>query len=65
MEAAISLIALREGLVPAGLHLREPDRALQLRYVRVNEERPLRAVLSNSFGFGGTNASLVLGRAGR
>ncbi|HEY1609636.1 MAG TPA: beta-ketoacyl-[acyl-carrier-protein] synthase II, partial [Paraburkholderia sp.] len=34
-------------------------------YALTSREAPLRAVLSNSFGFGGTNCSLVLGRADR
>jgi 3-oxoacyl-[acyl-carrier-protein] synthase-1 len=63
IEAAISLLALRHRLLPAGLHVREIDPALKLQYLRENREQPLRAVLSNSFGFGGTNASLVLGAA--
>ena len=63
VEAAISLLALRHGLVPAGLHVRDPDPALRLNYVRENREQRLAAVLSNSFGFGGTNASLVFGAA--
>jgi len=63
VEAAISLLALRHRLLPAGLNVREIDPALRLAYLRENRELPLRAVLSNSFGFGGTNASLVLGAA--
>jgi 3-oxoacyl-[acyl-carrier-protein] synthase-1 len=60
VEAAISLLALRHRLLPAGLNIRDPDPALHLDYLRENREQPLRAALSNSFGFGGTNASLVL-----
>ncbi|MGH8798275.1 MAG: beta-ketoacyl-[acyl-carrier-protein] synthase family protein [Caldimonas sp.] len=63
VEAVISLIALQRGLLPAGLHVREIDPALYLNYLRENREQRVRAVLSNSFGFGGTNASLVLGAA--
>jgi 3-oxoacyl-[acyl-carrier-protein] synthase-1 len=63
VEAAICLLALRHRLLPAGLHVREIDPALRLNYLLENREQPLRAVLSNSFGFGGTNASLVLGAA--
>ena len=61
VEAAICLLALGHGLLPAGLNLRTPDPALKVDYVRENRSAPLRAVLSNSFGFGGTNASLVFG----
>ena len=61
MEAAICLLALGDGLLPAGLNLHTPDPALGADYVRENRSAPLRAALSNSFGFGGTNASLVFG----
>jgi 3-oxoacyl-[acyl-carrier-protein] synthase I len=61
VEAVIALLALQHGLLPAGLHVREIDPALHLNYLRENREQRVRAVLSNSFGFGGTNASLVLG----
>ena len=63
VEAAICLLALREGLVPGGLNVQEPDPALSLNYLHRNRSAALRAVVSNSFGFGGTNASLVLGSA--
>jgi 3-oxoacyl-[acyl-carrier-protein] synthase I len=63
VEALIALIALRHDLMPGGLNLQTPDPALRLNYLRENRAAPLRTVLSNSFGFGGTNASLVLGRA--
>lgn len=63
VEAVISLLALRQGLMPGGLNVRTLDPELRLNYLRANCEAPLRAILSNSFGFGGTNASLVLGAA--
>ena len=63
VEAVIALLALQHGLLPAGLHVREIDPALRLNYLRENRAQRVRAVLSNSFGFGGTNASLVLGAA--
>jgi 3-oxoacyl-[acyl-carrier-protein] synthase-1 len=63
VEAAICLLALQEGLLPAGLNVQQPDPALTLNYLHRNEHAALRAVLSNSFGFGGTNASLILGKA--
>jgi 3-oxoacyl-[acyl-carrier-protein] synthase-1 len=46
-----------------GLERAATDPALGLNYLHRNRQAPLRAVLSNSFGFGGTNASLILGRA--
>ncbi len=63
VEAVISLLALQHGLLPAGLNTTRPDPALTLDYLRANRYGPLRAVLSNSFGFGGSNASLVFGAA--
>ena len=63
VEAVISLIALRHGLMPGGLNVRERDPGLGIRYLQANRSQPLRHVLSNSFGFGGSNASLVLGAA--
>lgn len=63
VEAAISLLALRNGLMPAGLNVQDRDPALQLDYLRSNREGKVKRVLSNSFGFGGSNASLVFGSA--
>jgi 3-oxoacyl-[acyl-carrier-protein] synthase I len=63
VEAVISLIALRHGLAPGGLNVRERDPALGVNYLLANRPASLRHVLTNSFGFGGSNASLVLGRA--
>jgi 3-oxoacyl-[acyl-carrier-protein] synthase-1 len=63
VEAVISLLCLREGLLPGGLNVRERDPALGAHYLQENRRQRLRRVLSNSFGFGGSNASLVLGAA--
>jgi 3-oxoacyl-[acyl-carrier-protein] synthase II len=61
IEAVISLLALREQLLPPNINFRSADPALDLDIV-ANEARPanVRTVLSNSFGFGGTNASVIL-----
>jgi 3-oxoacyl-[acyl-carrier-protein] synthase-1 len=61
IEAVICLLALRHGLMPAGLNVQQRDPALQMNYLQANRHAPLRHVLSNSFGFGGSNASLVFG----
>jgi 3-oxoacyl-[acyl-carrier-protein] synthase I len=61
VEAVIALLALRHGLMPAGLNLQQRDEALHTGYLVGNREAPLHHVLSNSFGFGGSNASLVFG----
>jgi 3-oxoacyl-[acyl-carrier-protein] synthase-1 len=63
VEAAFSLLCLQQGFIPGSLRLERPDPALRSRIAAAPEERRLDAVLSNSFGFGGTNCSLVLGRA--
>lgn len=63
LEAVICALALRHQFMPAGVGTQTPDPALNLQYVLESRDAPLRSVLSNSFGFGGTNCSLVLGRA--
>ena len=63
VEAAISVLALQHGLLPAGLNVREPDPALQSHYLLRTREAPLDLVASNSFGFGGSNACLLFGAA--
>ena len=65
VEAVICALALQHGLLPAGLNTRQLDPALDLDYLLVNREQRLSHVLSNSFGFGGTNCSLVFSRADR
>jgi 3-oxoacyl-[acyl-carrier-protein] synthase-1 len=62
LEAVICALALRHGLLPGGLNTQHADPALRLNYLLDNRQQPLRRVLSNSFGFGGTNCSLLLGR---
>ena len=64
VEAVICALALQHGLLPAGLNTRQLDPTLDLDYVLQNREQPVTRVLSNSFGFGGTNCSLIFGRAG-
>jgi 3-oxoacyl-[acyl-carrier-protein] synthase I len=64
LEAVISAIALRHGLMPGGVQTNDIDPTLTAHYIRVNRPAPLRRVLSNSFGFGGTNCSLIFGRSG-
>ncbi|SAK71408.1 3-oxoacyl-ACP synthase [Caballeronia catudaia] len=64
LEAVIAALALKHRMIPAGANTTEPDPALGLDYVLTSRDAPLCAVLSNSFGFGGTNCSLVFGRKG-
>jgi 3-oxoacyl-[acyl-carrier-protein] synthase I len=62
IEAVISLLAIREGFMPAGLNAEPLDSAAQIDYLRQVRLGRVDHVLSNSFGFGGANASLVFGR---
>ena len=64
LEAVISAIALRNGFMPGGVHTTQIDPTLTAFYLRENRRAPVSHVLSNSFGFGGTNCSLIFGRAG-
>ena len=61
VEAIFSILAIRDSLVPPTLNLDNPSEGCDIDLVpRRAKERPVRTILSNSFGFGGTNASLVL-----
>ena len=62
VEAAISLLALQHGFMPAGLNVQQLDPALGCHYLRQQKEANLEVVASNSFGFGGSNACLVFGK---
>lgn len=64
LEAVICALALRHALAPAGVNTRTVDPALPVHYLRENRPAPLSRVMSNSFGFGGSNCCLILGRAG-
>ena len=64
LEAVIAALALRHGVMPAGVNTTQVDPALTANYLTTKRAASLRRVLSNSFGFGGTNCSLILGRAG-
>jgi len=65
LEAVIAAIALQDGAIPASAGTRTADPAIGIDYVLAPRSRPLVHVLSNSFGFGGTNASLILSRGSR
>ena len=64
LEAVICALALQHDLAPAGINTRTVDPAVGIQYLVENRAGRLSRVLSNSFGFGGTNCSLVLGRVG-
>lgn len=61
VEALICLLALANGLLPGSPHTRERDPAIAVDYVLAARKASLRRVMSNSFGFGGSNCSLVFG----
>jgi 3-oxoacyl-[acyl-carrier-protein] synthase II len=64
VEAVFTTLALRDQVSPPTINLRTPDPACDLDYVPNTARRmPMRVALSNSFGFGGTNGTLVLARA--
>ena len=61
IEAVFSLLALQHQVLPPNINFREGDGEMDLNIV-ANESKPapIRTVLSNSFGFGGTNASIIM-----
>jgi 3-oxoacyl-[acyl-carrier-protein] synthase II len=64
LELAVALLALDEGIVAPTAFLEQPDPAIRLRHVPRQAQRisPPRAVMSNSFAFGGSNVVLVVER---
>jgi 3-oxoacyl-[acyl-carrier-protein] synthase II len=61
VETAISVLTLTEGIIPPTINYENPDPDCDLDYVpNVCREAEVKTVLTNSFGFGGTNAALVL-----
>ncbi len=63
VEAVFSILAMNEGVLPPTINLDNPSDGLDLNLVpNTAQEKKVDAVLSNSFGFGGTNASLVMKR---
>jgi 3-oxoacyl-[acyl-carrier-protein] synthase-1 len=62
-EAVLSVISIEEGHVPGSAHTRRVDPELRANYLVEGAAAGVRTVLSNSFGFGGSNCSLVIGAA--
>jgi 3-oxoacyl-[acyl-carrier-protein] synthase II len=63
VEAVFSALAIRDQVSPPTINLRTPDPQCDLDYVpNAARKMPIRVALSNSFGFGGTNGSLVFAR---
>src|SRR5438552_12818446 len=62
-EAIVSILAIEHSLMPGSANTRSVDPALKSNYLLENRQAKVTRVLSNSFGFGGSNCSLVLGVA--
>jgi 3-oxoacyl-[acyl-carrier-protein] synthase II len=61
LEAAATALSLQRGVIPPTINLHVPDPVCDLDYVpNTAREQPMKTALSNSFGFGGQNASLVM-----
>lgn len=61
-EAVFTCLAIEHGLLPSNLNLQDKDPALQANILTKTRLHPVYLALSNSFGFGGSNCSLLLGR---
>ncbi|HYX86397.1 MAG TPA: beta-ketoacyl-ACP synthase II [Gaiellales bacterium] len=63
LEAAITVLAMRDGFLPPTINLTDPDPTCDLDYIaNTGREADVRVAITNSFGFGGHNAVLVLAR---
>jgi 3-oxoacyl-[acyl-carrier-protein] synthase-1 len=62
IEAVFTLLSLRHGYAPGTLNTRRVDPALKSQVLLEGKELPLEHAMTNSFGFGGSNCSLVFGR---
>ena len=62
LEVVLCALALTHGFAPGGVNTTVPDPTLAVEYLMDNRPAELACVLSNSFGFGGSNCSLVLER---
>ena len=65
VEAIVAALAIEAGIIPGSPGTQVLDPALRARYEIDGQERTVDRVLSNSFGFGGSNCSLVFGRLAR
>jgi 3-oxoacyl-[acyl-carrier-protein] synthase I len=62
-EAIIAMLTVKHGFIPGSVNTQTLDPEMCINYQINNCDRPIKRVLSNSFGFGGSNCSLILGRA--
>jgi len=66
VEAAFTILAISNGVVPPTINLEEPDEGFLMDYVaKKSRLTSVQHAMSNSFGFGGTNVSLLFKRFGR
>jgi 3-oxoacyl-[acyl-carrier-protein] synthase-1 len=63
VEAGIAALCIRDGFLPGCLNVAAVDPSFRARVLVDNDDHPVRRVISNSFGFGGANCSLILGAA--
>lgn len=60
VEVALSALAMENGMIPGGINTKEVDQTIQVNYQLENLAASPKVVLSNSFGFGGSNCSLLM-----
>ncbi len=63
LEAVICALALQNAFLPAGLNTQQLDPSIPIDYLLENRTQSISRAMSNSFGFGGTNCSLIFGKA--
>jgi 3-oxoacyl-[acyl-carrier-protein] synthase-1 len=61
----VSLLALEHGFVPGSAHTEQRDGEIDIDYAIETRSARLKLAMSNSFGFGGSNCSLIFGRLAR
>jgi len=63
VEAVFSILAIRDQVAPPTINLDNPSEGCDLNYVaHIAQEAKINATMSNSFGFGGTNGTLIFSR---
>ena len=62
LEAVVCGVALSDGLLPGSANTRQLDPSLRLDYLLASRDAPVKCAMNNSFGFGGSNCSLVFGK---